>query len=96
MIKFRILTNKGYICEENAKGYYENSSNEFYRKETGKWFSSICANSDKVDKLGFTDIKHKATKYCSCIGNRVQEISDRITQGYEDITFINIEVCDER
>lgn len=94
MIKFIIKTNKGYICEEKAKGYYEKSSNEFYRRETGKWFTSVNSGCDKVDKLGFTDNIKEATKYCSCIGNRVQEIIDRIQQGYENMPQIIVEIVD--
>jgi hypothetical protein len=94
-MKFIIHTNKGYICEKNASGYYENSSNEFYRVETGKWFTSVCSGCDTVDKLGFSKIEEEATIYCSSIGNRVNEIVNRIKLGYEDITTITIKVINE-
>lgn len=94
-MKFIIETDKGYICEKNAHGYYENSSNEFYRVETGKWFTSVCSSCDTVDKLGFTDIEEDATIYRSSIGNRVNEIVNRIKMGYENITTIIIKVINE-
>lgn len=95
-MKFIIKTDKGYICEKNAHGYYEKSSNEFYRIETGKWFTSVNSGCDKVDKLGFTENKEEATAYSSCIGNRVNEIIDRIKFGYENIKTITIEVINEK
>ena len=91
-MKFIIETDKGYICEANARGHYEKSSNEFYRVETGKWFTSVCSASDNVDKLGFTREESKATRYGSSIGSRVNEIIDRIKFGYENITEITIKV----
>lgn len=90
MNKYIIATEKGYICEKNAKGYYENSNNNFYRKETGKFFTSINSNCDKVDKLGFTNNIEDATKYGSLIGNRVQEVIDRINYGYENFSKVEI------
>ena len=94
-MKFIIQTDKGYICEKNAHGYYENSTNEFYRVETGKWFTSVNSACDKVDKLGFTEKEEKATAYRSCLGNRINEIIDRIKFGYEDITEIIIKKVNE-
>lgn len=94
-MKFIIQTDKGYICEANAHGHYENSNNEFYRVETGKWFTSVCSACDTVDKLGFTDIEGNATIYRSSIGNRVNEIVQRIKMGYENISTIVIKVLDE-
>lgn len=94
-MKFIIKTDKGYMCEENAHGYYEKSSNEFYRVETGKWFTSVNSVCDKVDKLGFTEKKEEATIYSACVGNRINEIIDRIKFGYEKITKIIIEVVNE-
>jgi phage FluMu protein Com len=93
-MKFIIKTDKGYICEKNAHGYYDKSSNEFYRVETGKWFTSINSACDKVDKLGFTNKKEEATTYTH-VGNRITEIIDRIKFGYENITKIIIEVVKE-
>ncbi|MCH5315452.1 MAG: hypothetical protein J1E81_06030 [Eubacterium sp.] len=94
MIKFIINTDKGYICEANAIGEYIASSkdNEFYRGERGKFFATVLANCSGVDKLGFTDNRENATKYSACIGNRVQEIVDRITAGYENIKTITVEI----
>ncbi len=94
-MKFTIKTDKGYICEKNAQGYYEKSSNEFYRVETGKWFTSVNSICNKVDKLGFSENKENATTYSSCLGNRINEIIDRIKFGYEDISKIVIEVIKE-
>ena len=94
-MKFIIETDKGYICEKNAHGYYENSNNEFYRVETGKWFTSVCSGCDKVDKLGFTSNESEATKYGGHLGNRVNEIIDRIKFGYEDIEYLTIRVIKE-
>lgn len=91
-MKFIIKTDKGFICEANARGYYEKSNNEFYRAETGKWFSSINSVCDKVDRLGFTQDESEATKYSSCVGNRINEIIERIKFGYEDISEIVIKV----
>lgn len=91
-MKFIIQTDKGYICEKNAHGYYGNSSNEYYRVETGKWFTSICSACDKVDKLGFSESEEEATIYSSSIGNRINEIVDRIKFGYENIQTITIKV----
>lgn len=91
-MKFIIKTDKGFICEANARGYYEKSNNEFYRVETGKWFSSINSVCDKVDKLGFTQDESEATKYSSYVGNRINEIIERIKFGYEDISEIVIKV----
>lgn len=94
-MKFIIETDKGYICEKNAHGHYEKSSNEFYRVETGKWFTSVCSMCDIVDKLGFTQKESEATRYSSSIGNRINEIIDRIKFGYENITKITIKVINE-
>lgn len=91
-MKFIIKTDKGYICEEKAHGYYEKSSNEFYRVETGKWFTSVNSVCNKVDKLGFSENKENATTYSACLGNRINEIIDRIKFGYENISRITIEV----
>ena len=91
-MKFIIETDKGYICEENAHGHYEKSSNEFYRVETGKWFTSVCSVNNEVDKLGFTREESKATKYSSNIGNRINEIIDRIKFGFENIAEITVKV----
>lgn len=85
-----IHTNKGYICEKNAKGVYTKSSNEFYRTANNSWFGNMLCNCNKVDKLGFTDNKEEATKYSSCVGNRIQEIIDVVSFGYENINEIKI------
>lgn len=90
--KFIIKTDKGFICETKAKGYYEKSNNEFYRVETGKWITSVNSICDNVDKLGFTQDESEATIYSSLIGNRINEIADRIRFGYEDINEIIIKV----
>lgn len=93
-MRFIIQTDKGFICEANARGYYEKSSNEFYRTETGKWFNTINSFCDKVDKLGFTQNENEATHYSANIGNRLDEIVERIKYGYEDIRKIVIKVKD--
>lgn len=95
-MKFVIKTDKGFICEAKAFGYYEKSNNEFYRIETGKWFSSINSVCERVDKLGFTQEESEATQYSSCVGNRVNEIIERIRYGYEDISEILIKVKGEK
>ena len=95
MKKYVIQTNKGYICEKNAKGTYKNKNNDFYRVETGKWFTTLNAGCNDIDCLGFCKGKEEATRYSACIGNRVQEIADRIRYGLEDITWIRIEIEEE-
>ena len=77
-MKFIIKTDKGFICEAKACGYYEKSNNEFYRVETGKWFNT----QDEIE----------ATKYSSFVGNRINEIIERIKFGYEDIREILIKI----
>ena len=94
-MKFIIKTDKGYISEKNAHDYYEKSSNEFYRVETGKWFTSVNSGCEKVDKLGFAPNKEEATLFGSRVANRVDEIINRIIQGYENIKTITIEVLKE-
>lgn len=91
-MKFIIKTDKGFICEAKACGYYEKSNNEFYRVETGKWFNTINSGCEKVDKLGFTQDENEATKYSSFVGNRINEIIERIRFGYEDIREIQIKI----
>lgn len=94
-MKFIIQTDKGFICEEKGCGYYEKSNNEFYRVETGKWFNSINSGCDKVDKLGFTQDESEATQYSAYVGNRINEIVDRIRFGYENINIITIKIIEE-
>ena len=91
--KFIIKTNKGFLCERNDYAVYnkKNTVNEFYSKGfSGAFFNMANSNNDAVDMLGFTDDIYKAQVFLSCIGNRVQEIIDRINWGYEDITEIKI------
>lgn len=95
-MKFIIQTDKGYICAKNAHGTYEKSSNLFYAVETGKFFTTVNSGCNEVDKLGFTDCEKEATTYGSCIGNRVQEIVDRIKFGYENIKTITVKVINEK
>lgn len=96
-----IKTNKGYICERNDYKTYPIKSkkeniNDFYGKGySGAWFNTANSSNDGVDMLGFTDDAEKATKYSSNIGNRIQEIIDRINWGFEDIYFIKIEILGE-
>lgn len=90
MTKWAIKTNKGYICESKAVGYYEKSSNEFYNNSSGKFFNTVTSYCNEVDKLGFTQSIEEATKYSSFVGNRIQEIIDRINAGYENINKITI------
>ena len=90
-----IKTEKGYICEANASGTY-GRGNEFYREETGKWFSTINASCDGVDKLGFTNNEKEATRYASpYVGERIKEIINRIDFGFEPIKHIEIVIADE-
>ena len=91
--KFVIKTNKGYICERNDYATYpkRQCQNEFYSKGFSEhFFNTVQSNNDSVDMLGFTNDINKAQKYMSCIGNRVQEIIDRINWGFEDITSIEL------
>ena len=89
---FIIRTEKGYICDKNAKGYYEKSSNSFYQTANGAFFGDMLCNCNKVDKLGFTDNKKEATQFSyAYIGNRIQEIVDVIKFGYEKIKEIQLE-----
>lgn len=88
-----IKTNKGYLCEKNANGYYSKSSNSFYQTANGAFFGDMLCNCNKVDKLGFTNKKEEATVYSyAYIGNRIQEIVDRIKFGFENINKIEIEI----
>ena len=89
MRKYVIKTNKGYICERNDNKEYPLSRS----------FVGLCGNffnmrgSSGVDMLGFTDDREKAQRCCGCVGNRIQEIINRIEDGYEaDIEKISIEV----
>lgn len=91
-MKYIIKTDKGYICVENAKGVYELKNSSFYAIETGKWFTSRLAGTSEVDKLGFTNNKKEATRYFGCVGNRVQEILDRVKFGFEKFRKIEIEI----
>ena len=92
-LEFIIKTNKGYICEKNAKGHYENSTNEYYQIANAAFFGDMLCNCNKVDKLGFTDDKEQATRYSyAYVGNRIQEIADTIKFGYEDINKIELEL----
>ena len=90
--KFVIQTNKGYICEQKANGIYTKRVTDFYNHfmAGGGFFGMNGCSNDAVDKLGFTDNLKEATTYSSCIGNRVQEIIDRINAGFEDIKEITI------
>lgn len=95
MLKYIIKTNKGYIAER-----YDNKTYPPLKINNGvgftkNFFNTLC--NDTPDMLGFTDSKEKAIKYSACIGNRVQEIVDRVIDGYEpDIKYINIEIYNEQ
>lgn len=90
--KFIIKTSKGYICEKNANGVYTKRVADYYNHymSGGGFFGMNGCSNDTVDKLGFTDNIKEATNFCGCIGNRVQEIIDRINYGFEDINEITI------
>lgn len=95
-LSFIVKTNKGYICDKNASGFYENSTNEFYRVANDAWFGNMLCNCNKVDKLGFTNNKEEATKFSyAYIGNRVQEIVDKIKFGYENMNKIELEAIQQ-
>ena len=90
--KFIIKTNKGYICNQKANGVYTQRVPDYYNHfmHGGGFFGMNGCSNDTVDKLGFTDNAEEATIFSSCIGNRVQEIVDRINYGFEEICEINL------
>lgn len=91
MRKYVIKTNKGYICERNDYKTYPRKSVAYQGGFAGNFFN--CIGNNKVDMLGFTDDREKAQRFCGCVGNRIQEIINRIEDGYEaDIEKISIEV----
>lgn len=92
--KFIIKTNKGYICNQKANGVYTQRVPDFYNHymSGGGFFGMNGCSNDTVDKLGFTDDVNEATTFFACIGNRVQEIIDRINYGFEDIKEITLQL----
>lgn len=91
MRKYIIKTNKGYICERNDYKTYPKKRDKSYSIFSGPFVNFM--DYSEVDMLGFTDDREKAQRFCGCVGNRIQEIINRIEDGYEaDIEKISIEV----